>query len=131
MINSNFIRNLYEAFARGDVGEVLAGFDLEIRWREADSFIYADGNPYVGADAIVKGIFTRLATEWDGFTVSPEKYIDAGEEVVVLGTHTGTYKATGRSVRAQFAHIWSLRDGKVTHFQEYTDTLQFRTAVGG
>ena len=129
--NVRVIRGLYEAFGRGDVPTVLGDLDQSIEWREAENFIYADRNPYIGPQAVLEGVFMRLGTEWDGFAVAPEDVLDAGDRVVVLGTYSGTYKATGRKVRAQMAHIWSLRDGKVMKFQQYTDTKQFAQAVSG
>jgi ketosteroid isomerase-like protein len=38
-------------------------------------------------------------------------------------------KPTGKSIRAQFAHIWTLADGKVTRWRQYVDTKQFADAV--
>lgn len=126
--NVDLIRSLYEAFARGDIPTLLGGFAPDIDWREADNFIYADGNPYVGPEAVLNGVFARLGTEWDGFAATPDSYLDAGDSVVALGHYTGTYKATGAAVRAQFAHVFTIRDGKAASFQEYTDTLQFARA---
>ncbi len=128
--NGEVVRDLYEAFARGDIPSVLAAFDSKIEWREAENFIYADGNPYVGSSEVLEGVFQRLATEWDGFAAVPDE-IHAGEDAVVaVGYYTGVYRATGTAVRAQFAHVYKLREGKVVSFQQYTDTLQFHRAVG-
>ena len=127
--NVQIIRGIYEAFARGDVPAVLNAFDPHIEWREADNFPYADRNPYIGPQAIVAGVFMRLGTEWDGFSAVPADLLDAEESVVALGVYSGTYKATGKQVRAQFAHIWTLERGKVRKFQQYTDTQQFVEAV--
>jgi uncharacterized protein len=74
-------------------------------------------------------VFARLATEWDGFTAEPEELLDAGDRVVSLGTYTGTYEQTGTEVRAQFAHVVGFSGGKLTSFQQYTDTKQFAEAV--
>lgn len=127
--NVQVIRGIYEAFGRGDVPAVLEQMDQSIAWNEADNSIYADRNPYVGPQAVLEGVFTRLGSEWEGFTVTPEEWLDAGDRVVVLGTYSGTYKATGREVRAQFAHVWGVREGRVKSFQQYTDTKQFADAV--
>jgi ketosteroid isomerase-like protein len=127
--NVDAVRGLYEAFAKGDVPTVLSLFDPEIEWNEAENFIYADRNPYVGPEAVLNGVFMRLATEWEGFSAAPKELLDAGEKVVALGTYGGAYKATGRPVRAQFAHVWSLKDGKAIGFQQYTDTAQFARVV--
>ena len=106
--NVGLIRSLYEAFGRGDVPAVLAAMD----------------------PAIVEGVFARLGGEWDGFSVALEELLDAGDTVVARGRYGGAYKKTGIRIHAQFAHVWTLRDGKVVKFQQYTDTLQATKAVG-
>lgn len=124
MSNVELIRSLYAAFERGDIPAVLGMMSPDIEWNEAENFPYADGNPYRGPDAILGGVFARLGGEWDGFAAVPEEFLDAGETVVVLGRYRGTFKGTGRSLDAQMAHIWRVRDGKAVHFQQLTDTLQ-------
>jgi ketosteroid isomerase-like protein len=127
--NVQIVRGLYEAFGRGDVPSVLSQMDQGIEWNEAENFIYADRNPYLGPQAVLEGVFMRLGSEWEGFTVTPAEWLDAGDRIVVLGTYSGTHKVTGKQVRAQYAHIWSLRDGRVVRFQQYTDTKQFAETV--
>jgi ketosteroid isomerase-like protein len=127
--NVRVIRKIYEAFAQDDVPTVLDQLDQSIEWNEAENFIYADHNPYVGPQAVLEGVFARLGSEWEGFTVTPEEFLDAGDRVVAVGTYSGMYKATGREVRAQFAHVWDVREGRVHSFQQYTDTKQFADAV--
>lgn len=120
----DLIRSVYEAFARGDAGTVLAAFDPQIEWNEAEGFRYADRNPYVGPAQVAEGVFGRLLAEWDGFSVVPERYIDGGETVVATGRYRGVFRATGRRLDAQFAHLWTVRDGRIAGFQQYTDTAQ-------
>lgn len=123
------IRGVYDSFGKGDVPAVLGQMDQQIEWNEAENFIYADRNPYLGPQAILEGVFMRLGSEWLGFTVNPEEWLDAGNHVVVLGTYGGKHKETGKEVRAQFAHVWGVRGGRVVRFQQYTDTKQFADAV--
>ena len=127
--NVEVVRGIYEAFAEGDVPAVLEKMDQSIEWNEAENYIYADRNPYLGPQAVLEGVFTRLGSDWEGYTVAPEEFLDAGNRVVVLGTYSGMYKATGKEVRAQFAHVWGVREGRVESFQQYTDTKQFADAV--
>jgi ketosteroid isomerase-like protein len=75
--NVQVIRNIYGAFARGDVPAVLEALDAKIEWREADNFLYSDGNPYVGPQAILDGVFMRLGRDWDGFAAEPKTLLDA------------------------------------------------------
>ncbi len=121
--NVDLIRGIYNAFAIGDVGGVLGRMSPEIVWNEAENFPYADGNPYIGPDAIAMGVFARCINEWDGFAVIVDELLDAGDTVVMLGRYRGTYKTTGRSQNTQVAHVWRVAQGVATHFQQYADTL--------
>ena len=105
----------YEAFGRGDVPAVLAIFDPNIEWREAEGNPYKpDGKPWIRGDAIVQNLFMRLATEWDGFTVTPNEFYDAGDTIAVACRYTGAYKATGKSIDAQVCHVWKFTNGRAT-----------------
>lgn len=130
MGNADLAKSLYEAFGRGDVETVLGAFVPSISWREAENNPYQmDGAEWVGPNAIVENLFMKLATEWDGFTVTPVKFSDAGDRVIVEGRYTGTFKATGKSLDAQFCHVWDVEDGKLKAFQQYTDTAQFQATM--
>jgi hypothetical protein len=50
--NGDIVKALYDAFGKGDVPAVLGAFDPEIQWRQAENFLYADGNPYAGPQAV-------------------------------------------------------------------------------
>jgi ketosteroid isomerase-like protein len=127
--NRKTIEGLYEAFGRGDIPFILGALDSQVEWWEAENFIYADKNPYVGPQAVLEGVFGRIAAEWEWFTVTPKEVLDAGASVVGHGYYAGKYRQTGREVRAQFAHIFTFKDGRVSKFQQYTDTAQFLKAV--
>ena len=128
--NKKTIEGMYEAFGSGDIAFVIGALDPDVEWWEAENFIYADRNPYVGPQAVLEGVFARIGKEWAWFTVTPKEVLDAGESVVGHGYYAGKYLQTGHEVRAQFAHVFTFRDGKVVKFQQYTDTAQFQKAVG-
>jgi ketosteroid isomerase-like protein len=129
--NLQLARDMYDAFARGDMAAVLGAFDPNIEWREAEGNPYEpEGTPWFGPDAIAQNLFVRLGAEWDGFTVTPKEFHDGGDTVVVEGRYTGSFKPTGKSIDAQFCHVWKLRDGKVLSFQQYVDTAQLQRALG-
>lgn len=128
--NARLVSSLYEAFGRGDVPAVLGAFDQNVIWEEAEGSNYADKSPYRGPQAVAEGLFQRLGTEWNGFRVNPQQIIDGGETVVVLGRYAGTYKRTGKPLDSQFAHVWTVRNGRVVKFQQYTDTAQYARVTG-
>ncbi len=127
--NAAPVHAIYDGFAAGDIAAVTAQMSPDIIWNEAENFIYADGNPYIGPDAVVAGVFARLGSEWTGFSAAPVEVIEDGNRIVVLGRYTATNNATGKPVDAQFVHVWTVEDAKVTGFQQYTDTAQFASAI--
>lgn len=128
--NVDIVKGIYQAFATGDVPAVVGAMSPDIEWNEAENFPYSDGNPYIGPDAILGGVFARIGGEWDGFSVEPSQFLDAGDTVVMTGRYTGTYNATGRPIHAQVAHFWTLADGKVVQFQQLVDTLAVARCTG-
>ncbi len=127
MSNLNAVQNLYAAFAQGDVPSVLGFLSPDIAWTEAEGFPY--GGTYHGPQAVLEGVFMRLGAEWDGFAAVPDEYIDGGDSVVAMGKYSGTYKATGKSFQANFAHVWKIQDGKAIRFVQYADTLLVNRAL--
>jgi uncharacterized protein len=131
MSNVDVIRSAYEAFGRGDLAAVLAALDPDIEWQEADgSPLQPSGAPWVGPDAVAENLFARLEADWDGLAVQPRELRDAGDAVVAEGRWAGTFRATGKSLDAQFCHVFRVADGKVTSFQQYTDTAQLLEVMG-
>lgn len=124
--NRELVQSLYDAFAKGDAATVLGAMHSEVDWKEAENSPYADQNPYVGPDRVGEGVFGRLMADFDGFTVTPQRLVADGDTVVALGRYTGTRKGSSKPLDAQFAHAWTIRDGKVVDFQQYTDTAQYQ-----
>lgn len=123
--NQAVVESLYRAFAASDgaaLGTLLAA---DVVWVEAESGPYADRNPYLGQGAVFEGIFGRIGAAFEGFTVTPQTYVAGGDKVVAMGRYTGTNRATGEALDAQFVHVFTVAGGKVTHFQQYTDTARW------
>ena len=118
--NTEIIRGVYLAFAKGDIPSVLAVLAPDVRWTEAEGGPY--GGISIGPDAVLENVFMKLGSEWNGFSAVPQEFIAEEDTVVALGEYSGTYKATGKSFRAPFAHVWKFLNGRAISFQQYTDT---------
>ena len=131
MSNVDVVKKVYEAFARGEIPTVLGAMDPGIRWYPAEGHPYmSSGKALIGHDAILNGLFARIAADWDAFAVHPQSFYDAGDTVIVEARYGGTYKPTGRSLDAQGCHLWDVKDGKVTRFQQYVDTAKLQDVMG-
>jgi len=125
------VKRFYRLYAIKDIRSTMELFDSQVEMHPAENFIYATGKPYVGPDAIRQSIFTRVDAEWDGFSMTTEELLGAGEVVIARGRYRGTFKATGTPIDAEFVHVFRFRDGKIVMWQSYTDTAQFKEAIGG
>ena len=120
------VQQIYSAFANGGVSslqELLA----DTHWVEARGMPY--GGTYRGFGEVADNVFGPIMGDVQEFTAKPDEIIPAGEDRVLA---IGTYRGSGAAgeVAAPFAHLWTVRDGRVTNFVQYVDTHLFRQAIG-
>lgn len=128
--NVKIIEGLYAAFAVGDIPKVLAGLDEKVVWNEAEGNKYADGNPYVGPEAVLNGVFARIGAEHEYFNLVDIQLHDmANNKVLATLRYQGKLKNNGATYDAQVAHLWTLKDGKAVAFQQYLDTKKVADAI--
>ena len=128
--NVAVVDGLYQSFAKGDVPAVLAAMDAGIVWNEAESFPSADRNPYVGPEAVLNGVFARIGAEWEYWNLTDIQLHEmSGNQVLATLRYQAKHKTTGKKIDSQTAHLWTLKDGKITAFQQFTDTKQAGEAV--
>ena len=121
--NAAIVNNAYKAFSKGDIPAVLEMFDSEIVWNEAESNKLADGNPYIGPDAVLNGVFARLGEDHDYFKLADITLHEmSNNQVLATLRYDAKFKESGKTYNAQAAHLWSLKNGKVVAFQQYVDT---------
>jgi ketosteroid isomerase-like protein len=123
----DFLKGLYGAFSRGDVPTVLGGFADDIEWHEAEGMPY--GGVYRGGDAVLQNVFGPIATDVEDFAVTAEEFVGSGDTVAAVVRYTGTGKVTGRTLDAPAVHLWDIRDGKITRFRQFIDTVRFAEVV--
>jgi ketosteroid isomerase-like protein len=116
------VRAFYSAVARGDVAGVVDLLHPELEWTEAEGFPYYSGT-WTHPQDVVEKLLAPLMRDWDNFSALADDFLVDGDRVVSLGAYAGASKATGKAMRAPFAHVWRVADGKLKRFDMYTDTL--------
>ncbi|MGB7444327.1 MAG: nuclear transport factor 2 family protein [Coleofasciculaceae cyanobacterium] len=127
MDNIEIIKSIYRAFEQGDIEKALNLLDPNVEWIESEGIPY--GGTFVGREAVLSGVFGKIGQEWDNFQAHVDEFLEAGNTVISLGFDSGTYKATGKSMRAETASFWTLKDGKVVKFVQYINTLKVVEAL--
>ena len=118
----------YAAFARHDLDAVLADMDPDIEWHQAQGLPH--GGYYRGLDEVRRNIFDPLDRDWwSEFSAVPDEFIDAGDQVVVIGRYRGVAKETAKRLDVPYVHVWTLSDGKAIRFRQYLDTAGWVEAL--
>jgi ketosteroid isomerase-like protein len=120
------VQGAYAAFQRGDIPAVLASCSDDVQW-------FLPGDPAVvpvaglrdGVSA-VGGFFSVLADTQDAEQFEPREFVAQGEKVIALGVYRWRIKKTGKVFGSDFAHVFTVRDGKVVEFHEFYDTAAAR-----
>jgi ketosteroid isomerase-like protein len=88
-----------------------------------------DGGVYHGRDAFGR-FFQRWFGTWDDLRLTPERFIEDHERVLVLLRVEGRGKGSGVPVVIRAADVWTLRDGKVISLEGYPDRSEALEAFG-
>ena len=127
MTNLETIQCLYKAFAARDREVLLAILHPEMEWIQNDGF--PNGGVHKWVPHILDDVLGQFPRDWEGFRPDVKEWLDAGDQVIALGEYRGRYRATDRDLRAAFAHVYTLRDGRVIRFRQFTDTVMFDRAM--
>ena len=127
--NVEVVRPIYEASADGRFGAHLDLFDPQVEYahkrKEADMLV----GEWRGIEAMVATI-----TEWmetvDDLRIEAERYIDAGDSVVVFTRYTAINKASRVPFEERFADVITLRGGRIVRWHAYRHRSEALEAVG-
>ncbi|CAN5812666.1 nuclear transport factor 2 family protein [soil metagenome] len=120
--NTKLAAKTYELFTSGDIEALLNLYSDDISWE----LPFVEGTPFGGklkGRDEVANFFGVLAENEENLTFEPTEFIARGDKVVVLGNFTWRVKSTNRQYASDFAHVVTVKDGKISRFVEYMDTV--------
>ena len=126
--NLELIRELYRAFREKDDDAFRAVAAPDIEWIQNRGF--PNGAVRRGADAVIEGVFEGNRHEWEGFSYAIEEMLDAGSSVLVIGRYEGVHRRSRKAMKAAAAHLYDIKDGRVTRFRMFADTKTIWDAMG-
>src|SRR5437763_12673609 len=119
--NTKVVQQIYASFKSGDIQSLLALVADDIQWQ----LPAIENIPFAGkrqGRAQVAQFFASVADSQDVLAFEPREFTAQGDKVVAQGHYRWRVKATGREFGADWAHVFTIRDGKVVGFHEYTDS---------
>ena len=127
--NTKVVQDAYAAFGRGDISTLLSYMSDDVTWRP----VIGTGThvPFSGERTGKPDVteFFRLVADTETFQqFEPREFIAQGDTVVAIGHYRAVAKRTGKSFDSDFVMVFTLRDGRVTNFREFTDSAGINAA---
>jgi ketosteroid isomerase-like protein len=126
--NVDVVRGGYEQFAStGQFVEEIVTTDFV--WDMSNFHGWPEQQVYEGVEG-ARTFLSEWAAAWEDWELEVDAFHDAGDKVVALVRQSGRSKAAGMTVDMTFAQVFTLRDGKQTRMEMYSDPNEALEAVG-
>ncbi len=129
MSHVDFVKGVYAAFGAGDVPKVLGAMHPQIQWTQTAGYELG-GGIHRSPQAVLENVFAKIPVTFESFSIDVERLIDAGNVVVMQGHYVAKGKETGKTVRAEVAHVFEIVDGKIVRFDQYVDSATVNAILG-
>ena len=127
--NTKVVQDAYAAFGRGDIPALLGFMSDDVQWQPVIGT--AKHVPFSGERKGKTSVaeFFRLVAENEDFQqFEPREFVAQGDKVVAIGHYRAVTKSTSKTFESDFVMVFTLRDGKLTKFQEFTDSAGINAA---
>jgi len=119
--NTEVVQQGYEAFGRGDIPALLDLLTDDVEWTLQGPSVIPFAGTRHGREG-VEEFFSVLDETLEFEQFEPREFVAQGDSVVVLGYERSLAKATGRWLEQEWAHVYTLRDGKIATGRFFEDT---------
>jgi uncharacterized protein len=119
--NTALVQQAYALFGRGDIPGLLRLMSPDVVWE----IMEVENVPFTGTFEGLGGLqrfFSTLAGTVDILKFEPQEFIAQRDKVVVLGESLFRTKDSGKEFGNKWAHVTTVANGKLKHFQDYGDT---------
>lgn len=128
--NKQLVMRAYELYARGDIKGVLGLCADGVCWTSADIEHVPFSGVFNGRFQVGE-FFASLAGAMDTLRFTPRDFIAEGDKVVVTGEARWHVKSTGADFGSDWVHVFTVREGEVVRFEQFTDTAAAQAAFRG
>src|SRR3954454_23864999 len=133
--NVEFVKALFTTGPQMDTAALLEALpeliaqtcDPEIEWYEDPQ--RADAGVYRGHSGVLES-FQRWLDQWDEYGTEAERFVDCGDDVLVVAREHGRGARSGVNVSGRIFIVVTLRDGKISRYREFYDETAALEAVG-
>jgi ketosteroid isomerase-like protein len=125
--NTRLVQQAYQSIKAGDIQSLLNSLAGEVHWQLPEMENVPFAGMWQGRERVGQ-FFSKVFEVQDVVEFDPEEYIAQDDKVVVLGRFSMRIKATGNDFGSHWAHVWTVKSGKVIRFYEHVDTAAVSSA---
>jgi ketosteroid isomerase-like protein len=119
--NVEVVRSIYEAWAADRSAAPFIDRDLE----------YVNPPYAIEPGTRIGRHYLRKVTEiFPNVRFEIERYIDAGDDVVVIAKQFGRGSTSGVETETRMGYVWTVAEGKAIRFRWFNDAAEALEAVG-
>jgi ketosteroid isomerase-like protein len=122
--NADVVRETYEAVGRGDIPALLDLLTDDVEWTFQGPSVIPFAGTRRGREGVAE-FFSLVGQTLEFQEFEPRAFVAQGDTVVVLGFERNLIKSTGRTFEQEWAHVYTLRNGKVAEFLSLEDTAAY------
>jgi ketosteroid isomerase-like protein len=126
--DARVVRDLYEAFNRGDYEASTAMLHEDVELHQADSI--PDSDTYVGREEFVRGVSRWTSGFEPGFQYAVEELVDAPGGVFARLLMRGRGRGSGVELEREIFSVWEVRDRKPFRNRVFWQEDEARRAAG-
>jgi ketosteroid isomerase-like protein len=128
LTNVEVVQQAYEEFREtGEITEQFAHPDFV--WDMSHYTGWPEQQMYYGVEGATRFI-TEWRDAWDDWVWEVRSIHAAGDKVVVIAYQSGRSKSTGVRVEMNFAQVFTVKDGRQTRMEMYSDLDEALAAAG-
>jgi len=126
--NVEIVKAMNAAFMAGEYFEALQALDPEIEWQGTKGGL-DEHMVYRGHEEVIKGFADNLMT-WERLTLDYERYIDAGDRVVVFVHEVARGLESGVELETDTAVVFRIENDRIVQARGYMNRAEALKAVG-
>jgi ketosteroid isomerase-like protein len=120
------VKDGFAAFGRGDVAGLLDLMAEDVVWEIPGAGLPLAGT-YHGREGVAS-FFQKLSAQAEIQDFQPREFLADGNRVLVVGWERTKLRATNRTVEVDWVMAFTVRDGKIASYRQYTDTKLIASA---
>lgn len=125
--NVDVVQRTYEAVGRGDIPAFLDLLTDDVEWTLQGPSVIPFAGTRRGREGVAE-FFSLVGETLEFEQFEPREFVAQGDTVVVLGFERNLIKPTGRTFEQEWAHVYTLRDGKIAKVRCFEDTAAYVVA---